>query len=286
MRVLFTCFLAGLAVTMLPATGSVAQKFHPPKTIAIPAGPFLSGSDRAEREMAYRLDEKAYGHSVTRKNRWYESELARTTRETGAYHIMVNPVTNQDYARFVAGTGHPAPAVDRKTWKAYRLIHPFKRTAKFQWHGGKMPEGRGNHPVTMVTIADARAYAAWLSEKTGKVWRLASEIEWEKAMRGTDGRIFPWGDQWDAARLNSHDAGPFDTMPVGSFPNGASPYGVTDAVGQVFEWVSDSPREGRHWVKGGSWDDKGCGVCRPAERHQRPSDIKHILIGFRLVREQ
>lgn len=280
--VLVAAFVLSLAILLLPA----AADFRSPDTVAVPAGLFLSGSDRAERELAYQLDEKAYGHNVTRKNKWYENELPRTERTTGAFDIMINLVTNADYARFVAETGHQAPMVDQATWKAYRLIHPYERSLKFQWHGGKMPDGRGDHPVTMVTIADAQAYAKWLSERTGSTWRLADELEWEKAMRGTDGRIFPWGNDWDENRLNSHDAGPFDTVPVGSFPRGASPYGVMDAAGQVFEWVSNSPRQGRHYVKGGSWDDSGCGVCRPAERHQRPSNIKHILIGFRLVRER
>lgn len=275
--------IAWLSCSSLVAT---ASEFKAPETVTIPAGSFISGSDRDEREIAYSLDEKAYGHSVTRKNKWYENELPRASRETASFDIMINLVTNSDYARFVAETSHPPPTVDANTWKAYRLIHPYERTRKFQWQDGNMPAGRGDHPVTMVAITDARAYASWLSSKTGQTWRLASEIEWEKAMRGTDGRIFPWGNEWSADLLNSHDKGPFDTVPVGSFPKGASPYGVRDAVGQLFEWVSDSPRAGRHWVKGGSWDDKGCGVCRPAERHQRPSDIKHILVGFRLVRER
>ncbi len=273
-------------VTLLLSGPALAKDFAPPATVAIPAGPFISGSDRSERELAYSLDEKAYGHSVTRKNKWYENELPRASRETGPFDIMVNLVTNADYAMFIAETGHAPPMVGPATWKSYRLIHPYERSLKFQWHGGSMPEGRGDHPVTMVTISDANSYASWLSAKTGQSWRLATELEWEKAMRGTDGRVFPWGNNWDASRLNSHDKGPFDTVLVGSFPDGASPYGVLDAVGQLFEWVSDNPRNGRHWVKGGSWDDKGCGVCRPAERHQRPSTIKHILVGFRLVRDK
>lgn len=284
----FDCLTIVTALHLFVGFGStaIADKFTPSPVVSVPAGPFLSGSDRDEREQAYRLDEEAYGHSVTRKNKWYENELPRAERRIGAFDIMINLVTNSDYARFVSETGHPPPTVDQATWKAYRLIHPYERSLKFQWHGGKMPEGRADHPVTMVTIADAQAYAAWLSEKTGQKWRLANELEWEKAMRGTDGRVFPWGNDWDEKLANTHDAGPFDTVPVGSFPTGASPYGVMDAVGQVFEWVSDSPRNGRHYVKGGSWDDSGCGVCRPAERHQRPSNIKHILIGFRLVRER
>ena len=74
-------------------------------------------------------------------------------------------------------------------------------------------------------------------------------------------------------------------MPVGAFPDGASVYGLLDAAGQVFEWTATPAGPGRFLVKGGSWDDKGCGVCRPAARHGRPASIKHILIGFRLVAE-
>ena len=114
------------------------------------------------------------------------------------------------------------------------------------------------------------AYAAWLSGRTGHRWSLPTEAQWEKAARGVDGRRFPWGNEFDAARLNSHDAGPFDTMPVGRFPTGASPFGVFDMAGQVFEWTSTAGTRGRSIVKGGSWDDKGCGVCRIAARHGRP----------------
>ena len=97
------------------------------------------------------------------------------------------------------------------------------------------------------------------------------------------GTHFPWGDKFDPARLNNHDSGPFDTLAVGQFPVGASPFGLLDAAGQVFEWANSPGNPGRFLVKGGSWDDKGCGVCRPAARHARPEAIKHILIGFRLV---
>jgi len=173
--------------------------------------------------------------------------------------------------------------VGRKTWKSYRLIHPYPRTRRHAWTGGKPPVGRLNHPVVMVAFGDAQAFAAWLSKETGRTWRLPTEAEWEKAARGTDGRYFPWGNRYDPSLLNSHDLGPFDTLPVGRFPNGASPFGMLDAAGQVFEWTATPAGKGRHRVKGGSWDDKGYGVCRPAAEHGRPDYLKHILVGFRLV---
>jgi toxoflavin biosynthesis protein ToxD len=267
-----------IALTLVIGVGSSAPAREPipvPAVVKIPAGTFIRGSDRAERDYAYRLDEAAYGHNVTRQNRWYEDET-RQSSVTAAYEITETPIT---------ATNRTVPDVDPRVWAGYRLIHPWERTRKFAWRDGAPPPGRADHPVVLVSYSDANAYAKWLSQKTGQRWRLPSEVEWEKAARGTGGRIFPWGDTFDSARLNSHDKGHFDTVPVGRFPTGASPYGLLDGAGQVFEWTATIAGAGRHIVKGGSWDDKGCGVCRPAARHGRPDAIKHILIGFRLVRE-
>jgi toxoflavin biosynthesis protein ToxD len=269
---------------IFPVFGALADDDRViPDTVEIPAGNFIRGSNTAEREYGYRLDEKAYGHSVTRKGRWYAGEFASATAHLSTYRITVAPVTNAQYGAFIAATGHPAPDVGQATWKSYGLIHPWQRTRKHTWKDGMPPPGRDRHPVVLVSRTDAAAYAAWLSRRTGKNWTLPSEAQWEKAARGADGRRFPWGNDFDPTRLNSHDAGPFDTMPVGSFPAGASPYGVLDMAGQVFEWTSTAGEASRSVVKGGSWDDKGCGVCRSAARHSRPDGIKHILIGFRLV---
>ena len=273
------------AMSLVFGAGCATADTPAPETVMVPAGPFVMGSDRAEREAAYRLDEAAYGHSVTRQNRWYEGEAKRAARTLPAFSIARTPVTNAQYAAFVRATGHRAPDVDPKTWAGYRLIHPYSRTRRHAWTGGKPPPGRAGHPVVMVSHADARAYARWLSRVTGRRWRLPTEAEWEKAARGPDGRRFPWGDSFDPARLNSADKGPFDTVAAGGFAAGASAFGVLDGAGQVFEWTATPGSRGRFIVKGGSWDDKGCGVCRPAARHGRPADIKHILVGFRLVRE-
>ncbi len=277
-----------LATALTLAACTQAPAVEPPELVPIPAGPFIVGSDRAERETAYRLDEAAYGHSATRDGKWYENEPDRREDSLAAFEITRTPVTNRQYADFVAATGRAAPDVDPATWRGYKLVHPYERTRRHAWISGVMPKGRDEHPVVLVTYADAAAYAGWLTQRTGRHWRLPTEREWEKAVRGPDGRMFPWGDDWDPTRLNSHDRGPFDTTPVGSFPRGAGPFGLLDGAGQVFEWTATGAGGGatdRYVVKGGSWDDSGCGVCRPAARHTRSANLKHILIGFRLVAE-
>ena len=254
-------------------------------TVDIPSGQFISGSNAAERERAYQLDEAAYGHSVTRQQKWYENEEARDLRDTGAYSIMKTLVTVSMYRRFLQASGHDAPVIDREAWQAQRLKHSYDSTLKYQWKAGNPQKERDQHPVVMVTHNDAMRFAKWVSEETGVHWRLPDQHEWEKAARGTDGRTFPWGDSYDPSLLNSHDLGPFATVPVGQFERGDSVFGMSDAAGQVFEWTADLAGNGnnRAIVKGGSWDDKGCGVCRPAARHTRPIDLRHILVGFRLV---
>ncbi len=278
-----SCLLS--ALFMLAAPQASAGGGPVPRLVEIPAGSYFLGSGRPQREAAYRMDEAAYGHSATRRQRWYESEFDYQRGETAAYAIAATPITNRQYHAFVRATGHRAPDVAAETWAGYGLVHPYARTRRHAWVDGRPPAGREDHPVVLVSYGDAQAYAAWLGSATGGRWRLPSEAEWEKAARGPDGRWFPWGLAFDPARLNSHDAGPFDTVPVGSFPAGASPFGMLDAAGQVFEWTARAAGDGRHIVKGGSWDDSGCGICRPAARHSSPDRLKHILIGFRVVRE-
>ena len=100
--------LAATLVSLLPAVGpAFPQGTLIPEVIAIPAGPFIAGSDRAERESAYRLDETAYGHSVTRKQGWYEHERDRGEAVTGAYTITRTLVTNAQYGSFVTAELYP-----------------------------------------------------------------------------------------------------------------------------------------------------------------------------------
>jgi serine/threonine-protein kinase len=147
---------------------------------------------------------------------------ARRTIHLDAFYIDKLPVTNRDFALFVEVTG-------------YRPSDPGADRFLSQMRAGKIPKGMDAHPVVYVSWIDARAFAAW----AGK--RLPSEAEWEKAARGTDGRKYPWGRSEPGltrARANygNKDGG---TAPVGSYPDGASPFGVLDMAGNTWEWCED-----------------------------------------------
>lgn len=158
--------------------------------ITIPAGQFIMGVDDARADPQDRPQHKV---------------------SLNAYQIDKYPITNAQYARFVAASGYRPP---------------------LYWSKGKIPAGLELHPVTMVSWHDASAYAKW----AGK--RLPTEQEWERAARGLDGRRWPWGNKMDPSRLNTyHQVG--STSKVGAYPTGASPDGLMDMAGNVSQWVQD-----------------------------------------------
>lgn len=271
-----------LAAMTLPGSVRAQSADIPfPDVAEIPAGWFFQGSDMIERQYAYQIDEQVYGNDISRRNRWYDIEVEKWRIYLPGFFIMKTPVTNDQYAAFIRDTGRAAPDISAEDWESLGLIYGYDATRPFAWKNGKPPRGKGNHPVVLVSWRDAQDYATWLSARTGIKWRIPEEIYWEKAVRGADGIFYPWGNIYDPLQLNSADRGPFDTMPVGQFD--AGPYGLYDGAGQVFEWTATSLQAGYRIVKGGSWDDRGCGVCRPAARHGRPEHMQHILIGFRLM---
>ncbi len=113
---------------------------------------------------------------------------------------------------------------------------PVTKAQYAAWKKQTPRKGKENHPVVKVSWDDAVAYCKWLAKTTGQPYRLPSEAEWEKAARGTDGHIYPWGNQWEAKRCNTFEGGKKGTTPVGFYPKGASPYGCLDMAGNVWEW--------------------------------------------------
>ncbi|MEW6543257.1 MAG: formylglycine-generating enzyme family protein [Nitrospirota bacterium] len=280
---------------LLPLTGSApASATSSAPMVFVPAGEFLMGSP-----------EGTEGFSDERPQRLVL---------VSAFWIDRSEVTNDQYDRFVKASGHRAPA------------NP-NQSATLWEHGTYLP-GSADHPVVNVSWHDAAAYCAW----AGK--RLPTEAEWEKAARGTNARIYPWGNDWDLARANSASywagrtvefkdraewkafwvegegarlskerglKGEVLTLPVGSFPGGASPYGLFDMAGNVSEWVNDwyepyyylnaPPADPAgpagvllKVVRGGSWL-KPAKSLRTSDRDYGYPDDRQSGTGFRCAKD-
>ncbi|MCP4422889.1 MAG: formylglycine-generating enzyme family protein, partial [Chloroflexi bacterium] len=153
-----------------------------------------------------------------------------------------------------------------------------------------------NKPVVGISWYEALAYCNWLSAKTGRPYRLPTEAEWERTARHTDGREYPWGNEWQDGIVNSEEAEVGKTTAVGSFPDSTAACGAQDMSGNVWEWcqtryVSQEPyrgddgREdlsggGGRVLRGGSWyEDKGPSRC--AARNRLDPWGRGIILGFR-----
>jgi formylglycine-generating enzyme required for sulfatase activity len=191
-----------------------------------------------------------------------------------AFYIDQYEVTNAQYKRFLEATHHRPPL----TW-------------------GKPGFNEPDHPVTGVSWEAATEYAAWVGK------RLPTEAEWEKAARGTDSRLYPWGNKWDEGKCRSA-AGktlPMGPASVGSYPHGISPYGCHDMAGNVWEWCSDwfmpdyysqsayrnpkGPLEGSwHILRGGGWDSAPNEVRTTIRRWGCPEG-GYRCAGFRCAKD-
>ena len=182
-------------------------------------------------------------------------------------------ITNLQYKRFVEATQSRPP--------------------KF-WSGGNYLQGQDNFPVTGVNWYEAGHYCRWVGK------RLPTEAEWEKAARGTDGREFPWGSEFDPNKANAGTLG--HLVPVGSYPKGVSPYGVYDMAGNVWEWVEDwylpypgseeqnsSFGQKEKVFRGGSYGGSGGHYVLPhffrtAYRSSVPPEEAYLDLGFRCAK--
>lgn len=214
------------------------------------------------------------GSDKKRDSNAFERELPQHEVELSKYYMARYPVTVAQFGVFVDNSGYGA--------------------------SGPWNTGFDNHPVVNVSWYDAIEYCRWLTKQLkekGIQVRLPTEAEWAKAARGTDGRIFPWGDEPNPNNANLSETGIGTTSPVGCFPRGASPYGIWEMSGNVWEWCQDwygdyenhpvadpsGPLYGENKVlRGGGWigDSRR---CRSAIRYYLDPEGYDSYIGFRLA---
>ena len=217
-------------------------------------------------------------------------EAPRTVR-LAPFRLMRFEVTNLEFADFAASTGTLTDA--ERVGAGYVWTGRWRTAAGADWRHPHGPEssvvGRDDHPVVQVSARDAARFCAHYG------LRLPSEAEWEFAARGTDGRRYPWGDASpeEAGRRRANfgtlsccapDArdGFLKIGPVGRFPSGASPFGIHDMAGNVWEWTASAypGRPDYTSLRGGGWGNDPYGL-RVSYRHGNPPDIGLDMVGFR-----
>jgi len=195
---------------LITGTGYAERALIPEEMIYVGNGPSVMGIDK---EMSENSSKAMTAYDRRMKGPW----SAEALNDEGPAHMVFldaylidrYEVSNKDFKDFMTSTGHPAPAY----WDDPRLNAPTQ-------------------PVVGVNWQDAHAFCAYRDK------RLPTEAEWEKAARGPNAYRYPWGDEFDSSKANygrNHDA----TLPVDSYPDGASYYGVFNMAGNVFEWVAD-----------------------------------------------
>jgi formylglycine-generating enzyme required for sulfatase activity len=254
--------------TPIPAAGSTRMNAKDgAEYVYVPAGPFTMGSTDAQISENYELCRQASNNQCDR--RWWEREGPQGSISLDSFWIMRTEVTNREYKLCVEERGCTKPNNARWNDPTY-----------------------GEYPVTDVTWHQANDYAAWAGG------RLPTEAEWEKACRGTEGRIYPWGDSAPTADLANYGKNVGDTSQVGKYsPQGDSPYGLADMAGNVQEWTSSQSTaypydaaDGREnaggdaarTLRGGGWSYNGSGV-RCATRYNYPPSYWYPYLGFRVV---
>jgi formylglycine-generating enzyme required for sulfatase activity len=243
--------------------------------VKIPAGKFIIGSDKAR-------DPQAEGNEMPQQSFYLDT-----------FHISRYPVTYAQYAVFVNDDGYANPAY----WTESGWAWKEERREPALWHN---PQWHiANHPVVGVTWYEAYAFTQWLSAKLGTAVTLPSEAQWERAARGTDGRIYPYGNTFDAGKGNTDETGIGRTSAVGIFPQGASPDGVLDMSGNVWEWCltkwgwkyadgieamdNDPAGTETRVLRGGAFNFDPYRARCAYRRYHSPPHIGYANYGFRVV---
>lgn len=218
--------------------------------VLVPAGDFVMGSTSGEVDTAVSLCNQS-GNSCPRS--YFTNEMPQRTVYLSDYYIDVTEITNDQYRACVSAGVCAAPSDSGAPDARYR-VNNYYNVRQYD-----------NYPVVRIRWEDARTYCQWVGEQ------LPTEAQWEKAARGTDGRIFPWGDNFNNNWANTQESGD-NVKSVGSYPDGRSPYGVYDMAGSVWEYVADwysdtyyqnapdtdpiGPSSGAdHVLRGGSYSD-------------------------------
>ena len=200
------------------------------------------------------------GSVVARDPDAEDDELPPHTVHVPEFYIGQYPVTNCQYQAFVRATGLGAPD---------------------HWEEGTIPRSEDNHPVVCVRWHDAIAFCDWLGRETKRPFRLPTEAEWEKAARGTDGRIYPWGDEPPNEDRCNFGETILDTTTIGRHsPQGDSPYGCADMAGNVWEWCQSLYRSYPYRARDGREDqqERGKRVLRGGARWL---DAQHVRCAAR-----
>jgi len=198
----------------------------------------------------------------------------RRRARTEAFEIADAPVTNAEYAPFVARGYSERAHWSDEGWRfveAQRIDRP-RFWGDPAWAAFLSPE----QPVVGVSVHEAEAFARFSAA------RLPTEAEWERAARGDDGRLYPWGDAW-APELAAHRGGPRHPRPVRSIAGNRSPFGLFDCAGNVWEWCADPFGDGLRSARGGAWSAPP-EQLRCASRNGWPPEARFSHIGFRLAR--
>lgn len=223
--------------------------------IISPLGHALDRADQSVRDAAFQVLESTV--DIPDGEVLIGEELTPLWVE--GFRMARYPVTNAQYLQFIQATGHQSPP---------------------SWEDETYPEKKGDHPIVEVSCEDAEAYAAW----TGS--RLPAFEEWERAVRGDDERLFPWGNEIDKPRCNTVELGAGGTTPVGAFPEGISPFGCYDMLGNVWEWTStwyDEDKPHFRVVKGGAWYyNHEYSTCTSYDFFSK--EYTEFVIGFRTAR--
>ena len=173
------------------------------------------------------------------------------------FDLDIYPVTNRQYARFIEATDYPH--------------------VPEHWRDSAYDPDKANHPIVNVNWEDANAYAKWLGK------RLPTEQEWEKAARGPNGRIYPWGNAFNQFNGNSRELGLRSTTEVTQFHSGVSQYGCYDMSGNVWEWTSSNvfpDNDEAKVIRGGSWANSREEVRATTRAYER-SERRRRDVGFR-----